>query len=82
MPSIRDSQARGSSGITPGQITNPIKPVSVQTPVVNSPVTPDTQQVSGFMLRSMPPVAAGGDIYTRQFYRSGLPQRRFLPVAL
>jgi hypothetical protein len=61
--------------------TNEIAPMPEQTHAVAPPMDP-TNSVSPFMDSSLPAVAAGTDLYTRQFYRKGqgLPQRRFLPV--
>ena len=48
-----------------------------------APSTPTDSGVSPIMQGSLPPIAAGGDSYTRQFYGgANLPKRRFLPVGL
>lgn len=39
--------------------------------------------VAPLMLASLPPLASGGDLYMRQFYRSNkVPWRRYLPINL
>jgi hypothetical protein len=39
--------------------------------------------VHPLMISSLPPIASGADVYSRQFYRGGrLPLRRYLPVTV
>ncbi len=62
---------------TPG---TSIQPIAQPAP---APTLPWDMGVSPIMQGSLPPIAAGGDNYTRQFYGgSNLPKRRFLPVGL
>ena len=66
-----------SVSATPG---TSIQPIAQPAP---APTLPWDMGVSPMMQGSLPPIAAGGDSYTRQFYGgSNLPKRRFLPVGL
>lgn len=54
------------------------------TPASNAvaPVEAATSNRSHFLDSSLPVLASGADVYTRQFYgrTGGLPQRRFFPA--
>jgi hypothetical protein len=65
----------------------PQQPQQVQTvsptPPRPAPMMPIDSGVSTIMQNSLPPIASGSDVYTRQFYGGApLPKRRFLPVGL
>ena len=61
------------------------EPVPV-TPAPISPPAPPVEDknvlgVSPLMVSSLPPMASGADVYSRQFYRGNkLPYRRYLPL--
>lgn len=56
--------------------TAPVAPQAPQAPIEKSLIL----GVSQLMLSSLPPMASGADVYMRQFYGSGLPSRRYLPL--
>lgn len=67
----------------PPGVTGPIQNAPVQPPTLPQPVmVPVEMGVTPTMQGSLPEMASGADRYFRQFYRSGQPVRRFLPVSL
>ena len=78
MPTIRESQSVDVSRLQPaGRVGG----TAILAPAIGF-VPPASSQMSPFMQSSLPPVAAGSDGYSRQFYRPGMAQRRFFPVAI
>ena len=77
-PAPRSPQ--GGSSPEPAQSA----PALVTAPTVQpAPTTSSDSGVSPIMQSSLPPMAAGSDSYSRQFYGgNNLPKRRFLPIGL
>ena len=75
------TRARGGGSATGGGAAPVSRPIG--DPIVHAmpPAEPVTSKPVSTLDSSLPVLASGSDIYTRQFYNSGgLPQRRFLPV--
>jgi hypothetical protein len=69
-----------------GQVRTTQEPQTAAAPAIQATPTPPLrvvglQGVGATMISSLPSIASGADVYSRQFYRPPrLPYRRYLPV--
>ncbi len=86
MPTYREASSVDTSRLAPvgtqpvfARQQNGAAPAPVSPPA--APMEPITAKPLATFDSSLPVIASGSDIYTRQFYnRGGMPQRRFLPM--
>jgi hypothetical protein len=75
MPTIKQSVGIDRSRL------QPTPPMSAEVPAhFIGYVPPATAVQDARMQGSLPPMISGADVYTRQFYRGGPRQRRFIPI--